>query len=196
MKDVRITNSDSGIIIETSKNVTVQDVVIDGRGGHYALMTADSDQILFRDFQSYSRTCHDLSFNTAARTVVYTHGRVNAASFDQHNGMNHQNLMDDLDVFGEVRDLWVHGGSYSGRPTHGAFNTFWNLRFSPAGQVPVQGTSIEDGPNAYMIGLSSDAMLMFTYGPDAYTEGLGRRDLAVPSLYEYQLSRRTSGATE
>ncbi|MDU9050275.1 MAG: glycosyl hydrolase family 28-related protein [Candidatus Electrothrix sp. Rat3] len=197
VRDVKITNSDSGIIIETSKNVTVQNVVIDGRGGHYALMTADSDQVLFRDFQSDTQTCHSLSFNTASRTAVYTHGRVNAVSFDQHNGMNHQNLMEDLDVVGETRDIWVHGGNDSERPTHGAFNTFWNLRFSPAGQVPVQGTSIKDGPNAYMIGLSTDALLMFTYGPDAYTEGLGRRDLAVQSLYDYQLTRRTSkGAAE
>ncbi len=196
INDVRITNSDSGIIIETSKNVTVQNVLIDGRGGHYALMTSDSDQVLFRDFQSYTRTCHNLSFNTSSRTAVYTHGKVSDTSFDQHNGMNHQNLLDDIDVFGEVRDLWVHGGNNSGRPTHGAFNTFWNLRFSPASQVPVQGTSIKDGPNAYMVGLSSDALLMFTYGPNAYTEGLGRRDLAVPSLYEYQLSRRTARAAE
>lgn len=192
IKDVRVTNSDSGIIIETSKNVTVENVVIDGREGHYALMTADSDQVLFRDFQSHTRTCHSLSFNTAARTAVYTHGKVNAVTFDQHNGMNHQNLLDDLDVIGEVRDLWLHGGNDSERPTHGAFNTFWNLRFSPAGQVPVQGTPIEDGPNAYMVGLSTDALLMFNYGPNAYTEGLGRRDIDIPSLYEYQLLHRTA----
>lgn len=194
VKDVRITNSDSGIIVDSCKNVTVQNAVINGRGGHYALMASDSDQVLFRDFQSDTRTCHNLSFNTYARTTVYTHGDVRDVSFDQHSGMNHQNLLDDLDVLGEARDLWEHGGSYSRRPTHGAFNTSWNLRFSPAGQVPVQGTSINDGPGAYFIGLSSDALLMFTYGPNAYTEGLGRRDLAVPSLYEYQLSRRTSGA--
>ena len=63
--------------------------------------------------------------------------------------MNHQNLLDDLDVFGEVRDLWEHGGSYSRRPTHGGFNTAWNLRFSPVGQVPVQGTCIDDGPGIF-----------------------------------------------
>jgi hypothetical protein len=196
VRDVRVTNSDSGIIIDSSKNVTVQDVVIDGREGHYALMASDSDQVLFRDFQSDTRTCHSLSFNTYARTTVYTHGRVKDVSFDQHNGMNHQNLLDDLDVFGEVRDLWEHGGSDSRRPTHGAFNTAWNLRFSPAEQVPVQGTSIDDGPNAYFIGLSSDALLMFTYGPDAYAEGLGRRDIAIPSLYNYQLMRRTSASAQ
>jgi hypothetical protein len=195
VRDVRVANSDSGVIIDSSKNVTVQDVVIDGRGGHYALMAAGSDQVLFRDFQSDTRTCHALSFNTYARTTVYTHGRVKDVSFDQHNGMNHQNLLDDIDVAGEIRDIWAHGGSDSRRPTHGAFNTAWNLRFSPAGQVPVQGTSISDGPNAYMIGLASDALLMFTYGPHAYTEGLGRRDIAVPSLYEYQLKRRTSDGT-
>ncbi|MCI5130394.1 MAG: hypothetical protein D3904_02455 [Candidatus Electrothrix sp. EH2] len=194
VKDVRVTNSDSGILVDSCKNVTGQNILINGRDGHYALMAADSDQVLFRDFESDTRTCHSLSFNTYARTTVYTHGSVRDVSFDQHNGMNHQNLLDDLDVSGEVRDIWEHGGNDSRRPTHGAFNTAWNLRFSPAGQVPVQGTCIDDGPNAYFIGLSSDALLMFTYGPHAYTEGLGRRDLAIPSLYEYQLSRRTTGA--
>ena len=80
VKDVRVTNSDSGIFVNSSKNVTVQDVVIDGRGGHYALMASGSDQVLFRDFQSYTRTCHTLSFNTYARTTVYTHGKVSAVS--------------------------------------------------------------------------------------------------------------------
>ncbi|CAK8719843.1 hypothetical protein GMJAKD_09120 [Candidatus Electrothrix aarhusensis] len=190
--DIQIINSDSGVLVENSKNVTIRNIVINGRGGHYALMAANSDQILFRDFQTSTRTCHNLSFNTYARTTVYTHGRVDAISFDQHNGMNHQNLLDDLDLVGEVRHLWEHGGSSSRRPTHGAFNTAWNLRFSPAGQVPVLGTTIDDGPSAYMVGLSSDAMLMFTYGPNTYTEGLGKRDIAVPSLYEYQLERRTT----
>ncbi|WP_446009135.1 glycosyl hydrolase family 28-related protein [Candidatus Electrothrix sp.] len=188
--DVKITNVDSGILIENSKNVTVSNVIVNGRGGHYSLMATDSDQILFRDFQSDNRSCHSLSFNTDARTVVYTHGMVRDVTFDQHNGMNHQNLLDDLDVRGEVRHLWHHGGASSMSPAHGAFNTAWNLRFIPAGQVPVLGTPINDGPNAYLIGLSSDATLMFKYGPNAYTEGFGRRDIAVPSLYEYQLNRR------
>ena len=191
VRDVKINNSDSGIMIESSKNITVQDVIIDGRDGHYTLMACDSDQILFRDFKTNARTCHGPSFNTNCRTTVFTHGQIHFVSFDQHNGMNHQNLLDDLDLTGEIRHLWKHGGNHSRRPTHGAFNTSWNLRFSPAGKVPVLGTAILDGPSAYLIGLSSDAMLMFTYGPNAYTEGLGRRDIAISSLYEYQLKRRT-----
>ncbi|MCI5189582.1 MAG: hypothetical protein D3905_07240, partial [Candidatus Electrothrix sp. AS4_5] len=88
IEDVKIINSDSGILIENSKNITVSKVVISGRGGHYALMAANSDQVLFRDFQSYARACHNLSFNTYTRTTVYTHGQIRAVSFDQHNGMN------------------------------------------------------------------------------------------------------------
>ena len=194
IKDVRVTNSDSGILIQKSKNITVQNVLIDGRGGHYSLMAGDSDQILFRNFTLNARSGHNPSFNTYCRTSVFTHGQVDYPVVDQHNGMNHQNLIDDLEFTGEVRHLWEHGGNYAVRPTHGAFNTAWNIRFHPTGKVPVLGTSILDGPSAYLIGLSSDATLMFTYGPGTYTEGLGRTDIAVPSLYDYQLERRLERA--
>ncbi len=189
IKDVEITNSDSGIIVNNSKNITVTNIKITGRGGHYSLCVGNSDQVLFRDFVITARALHNPSFNTYNRTGVYTHGAIDFVQFDQHNGMNHQNLFDDLTLTGYVRKLWNHGGNSTRRPTHAAYNTSWNLQFHPDQHVPVHGTNIFDGPSAYMVGLTSSAALIFKYGPNLYQECIGK-ELTTPSLYEYQLNKR------
>lgn len=189
--DVEIVNCDSGVIINHGKNITAQTIVISGRYGHYSLMARDSDQVLFRGFEISAGSLHNPSFNTYCRSSVYTHGKISNAQLDQHNGMNHQNLWDDLEVHGSLGGLWEHGGSASDAPTHGAFNVAWNLRFMPRLNTPVRANDILDGPSAYLIGLVSSAPLMFRYGPNAYLEGLNRLNIAVPSLYEYQLKKRT-----
>ncbi|MFZ5569344.1 MAG: glycosyl hydrolase family 28-related protein [Thermodesulfobacteriota bacterium] len=193
ISNVRIVNSDSAIIVDSSKNVTVQEIGISGRDGHYSLMAADSDQILFRDFTISARACHNPSFNTYSRTCVYSGGNVCWPMLDQHCGMNHQNLMEDLVLTGPARQLWTHGGSESRRPAHGAGNTFWNLRLEPANSLPVVAPGIGDGPNAIFVGWRTRAELLFPYGPFAHAEGMGRADMAVPSLHDYQLSGRLGG---
>ncbi|MDM8543255.1 glycosyl hydrolase family 28-related protein [Desulfococcaceae bacterium HSG9] len=191
VRNVEIVNSDSGIIIDNSKNITIKNVVIRGRGGHYSLMARDSDQVLFRDFEITAGSLHTPSFNTYCRTSVYTHGKISDAQLDQHNGMNHQNLWDDLELDSWLGGLWVHGGSASDIPTHGAFNVAWNLRFNPQQNTPARANDILDGPSAYLVGLTSSAPLMFRYGPNAYFEGFNKLNIAIPSLYEYQLNLRT-----
>jgi hypothetical protein len=200
VRDVEIVNCDSGVLVDKSKNITVKDVKISGRGGHYSLMARNSDQVLFRDFKLFvdsgtDGAIHNPSFNTACRASVFTHGRINTALLDQHNGLNCQNLWDDLEISGVLGSLWEHGGSSEVRPTHGAFNTGWNLRFKSNQKIPVRANDITDGPSAYFIGLASDAPLMFKYGPNAYIEGLNRHGIAIPSLYEYQLKQRTGEIT-
>ena len=195
IRDVEIVNCDSGVIVTKSKNITIKNIKISGRGGHYSLMAENCDQVLFRDFELFTDSwtdgaIHNPSFNTACRTSVFTHGRINTARLDQHNGMNHQNLWDDLELSGILEGLWKHGGSSRARPTHAAFNTSWNLRFKARPRIPVRSNDITDGPSAYFIGLQSDTPLMFNYGPNAYIEGLNRPGIAIPSLYEYQLKQR------
>jgi hypothetical protein len=111
---------------------------------------------------------------------------------DQHNGMNHQNLYDNLTLSGDVRRLWDHGGNSGVRPAHAAYNTSWNLMLEPDQDIPVHATDLLDGPSAYLIGLTTDAPLMFKYGPDVCTECIGEGTLSVPSLYDYQLDERLS----
>lgn len=195
IRDVEILNCDSGVLIDGCKNITVKNIKISGRGGHYSLMARNSDQVLFRDFDLFTDSglggaIHNPSFNTSCRTSVFTHGRIKTAQLDQHNGMNCQNLWDDLEISGVMGGLWKHGGSSDLRPMHAAFNTSWNLRFRANQKIPVCIDNITDGPSAYFIGLLSDAPLMFKYGPNAYIEGLNRHGIEIPSLYEYQLKQR------
>ncbi|MEA3443832.1 MAG: endo-1,4-beta-xylanase, partial [Bacteroidota bacterium] len=192
VRDVEIVNCDAGIMVDNSKNITVKDVEISGRGGHYTFKMGSGDQILFSNFTVSAKAIHNPSFNTYCRTGVYTNGTVDFVRMDQHNGMNHQNLYDKLTLTGDVRHLWSHGGNDGVRPTHAAFNTSWNLMFQPDQDVPVHGTNILDGPSAYLIGLTSDATMLFDYGPNVCAECFGEGTMTVPSLFDYQLNRRLS----
>ena len=190
IRDVEIVNSDSAILIDDSKNVTVTDVNVTGRGGHYSFKAGSCDDILFKNFNITAKALHSPSFNTYARKTVYCKGVVEVVEFDQHNGMNHQNLLDNIILSNEVRHLWNHGGNDSVRPTHAAFNTSWNLQFYPDQNIPVRCTDVFDGPNSIMIGFSARAATMFKYGPFLYSEGMGNQNNSVPSLYDYQLNHR------
>ena len=190
VRDVKIVNCDSGIIVDNSKNITVKSVKIIGRGGHYSLMARNSDQVLFRDFEISTDTILYPSLNKNCRTTVFTHGKVDGAQLDQHNGMNHLNLWDNIEISGVLGNLWGHGGSVQDKPAHAAFNVSWNLRFNPQQNVPIRVNDVTNGPSTYFIGLTSNAPLMFKYGPNAYIEGSNQPNIATPSLYDYQLNRR------
>ena len=47
----------------------------------------------------------------------------------QHTSSNHQNLFDNIKVKlnEENFNLFKHGGAGYWKPTHGMFNTFWNV---------------------------------------------------------------------
>ena len=47
-----------------------------------------------------------------------------------------------------------------------------------------------DGPSARLVGLTANYPIDIMYGPNAYMEGINKSDIAVPSLYEYQLKKR------
>ena len=86
------------------------------------------------------------------------------------------------------------GGAGYWAPTHGAFSTFWNIQSqftyeNPEGQ-PIQISGVTDGPSARLVGITANYPMEITYGPDAYKEGINSKNIAVPSLYEYQLKQR------
>ena len=155
-----------------------------------------------KDFSIEANSVHNPSFNTYSRLSVYTRGSIAQPKLDQHRGINHQNLFDNLDaIYGEpwTDGLFRHGGSL-GRwgPVAGAFNTFWNIRVQfdrKAGRNSVRIGSIDEAPHSRIVGLHSagDVDLNVDYGPSSYIEGLNQPNIAVPSLYEYQLQRRRAG---
>ena len=202
VRDVAFMNADSGILSGGGKNITVSGVQVLGRRGHYSLHVGSVYGVLMKDFSIEANSVHNPSFNTYSRLSVYTGGSIVQPKLDQHRGINHQNLFDNLDaVYGEpwTDGLFRHGGSLSRwGPVAGAFNTFWNIRVQfvrDDDKRSVRVGDIDEAPHSRIVGLhnAGDVELEVDYGPSPYIEGLNRPNIAVPSLYEYQLQQRRAG---
>jgi hypothetical protein len=88
--------------------------------------------------------------------------------------------------------LFEHGGADYWGPTHGAFNTFWNVHIDfvgRAGTSPISLGTLDDAGPARIVGLVANAPIDFHYA-GAYVEGTNRAGIAVPSLYDHQLAAR------
>jgi hypothetical protein len=195
MKDVRIVNADSGVLTDDSSHLTFDRLRVEGREGHYGIHLGSVHEALVRNFEIDAEERHSLSFNTQSHASVFSHGTIRRATLDQHRGANHQNLFDDIaDVEDRAKsNLFEHGGADYWGPTHGAFNTFWNVRIDfvgragPSAAVPLGG--VDDAGPARIVGLVANAPLDVRYA-GAYVEGTGRRGISVPSLYDHQLGAR------
>lgn len=192
VRDVTVVNADSGLLSNTCKNVTITDISVLGRGGHYTIHLGPVYGVLVKDFNLKAPALHNPSFNTHSRYSVYTEGSVYAPRFDQHNGVNHQNLFDNIFIthFRTPGRFFANGGSGYWKPTAGAFNTFWNVRImDPDGETELG--EVQAAPHARLIGLHGERPVSFDYGPEAYIEGENRPGIGAPSLYEYQRKQRT-----
>ena len=201
VKDVTITNADSGILGEEISNITIQDIITDGpHMSHYTVTLGGVHNVLVRNLKIYNKAVHPLSFNTFATKNVYQDCEIFAdALLDQHSGANHQNLFDHITVHitpdkNNSYYLFGGGGADYWKPSHGPFSTFWNLNVlvdKPAEITkPVLLYGMKDGPFARIVGVNGNAKFEVRYEPDAYIEFLNTPMDKVPSLYEYQLQRR------
>jgi hypothetical protein len=201
VRDVAIKNGDSGFISDNCSNVTVKDVTVSGRKYHYAVQFGDCYNMLAQNVRVLANVIHSLSFNTGARSCVFTNSFVaTAPSLDQHSGANHQNLFDNIKIIEDEpdRSFFYMGGAGYWAPTHGAFSTFWNIQvqfdYDDPGDQPIKIAGVTDGPSARLVGLTANYPMEITYGPNAYMEGVNKPGIAFPSLYEYQLQKRTNNS--
>ncbi len=194
VRDVAVKNADSAILSDDDTNVTLTRIGVSGRLGHYGVHIGDVFEVLLDDFRIDADQFHSVSFNTKARSNVATRGFIYRPSLDQHRGANQQNLFDDL-ITREDRpksNLLEHGGADYWGPTHAAFNTFWNIQLeftNAAHGVAMPLGKIDDAGPARIVGLTSNVELKLDYAR-AYVEGVGVPNIAVPSLYQYQLRQR------
>jgi hypothetical protein len=199
VKDVKITNADSGILAEEVSNVTVQDIVTDGTHmAHYTVTLGGVHNVLVKNLKIYNKAVHPLSFNTFATKNVYQDCEIFADPvLDQHSGANHQNLFDHITVHlntdkNNSYALFGGGGADYWKPSHGPFSTFWNLdvQVEKPDSKPVLLYGMKDGLFARIIGVNGNAKFEVKYEPDAYIEFLNTSMDKIPSLYEYQLKKR------
>ena len=205
VRNLRVSNADSGVLTYNSANVTLQDIITDGdRPAHYGVHIGSVHNLLAERIVVFNPVLHSLTFNTRATKSVYKDSIVHtAAVLDQHAGSNHQNLFDNVTLYveakksgdGSIANVWDGSGAGYWQPGHGAFNTTWNLKLLFAGgadrdeTIRVQG--LDEGPHARIVGLHGNRKLSLDYRPEPYIEKLNQRLLTVPSLYDYQLTQRT-----
>lgn len=205
VNSVRITNADSGILTYNSANLTLRDVLTDGeRVAHYSVHMGSVHNALVSGLQVLNPVRHSLSLNTRSTRSVFQRATVwQDPVLDQHAGANHQNLFDNITLF--IRPmhkngvasypLWDGSGASYWQPGHGRFNTHWNLRVVvlsgalPGERVVLQG--LEEGPDARVVGLSGNRPFAVDYRPQPYMEMINQEVLGAPSLYDWQLARRT-----
>jgi hypothetical protein len=189
--DVSVVHADSALLTDHCAQLGVRNLRVEGRGGHYGIHLGDVYGVLVEDFRVDAPSEHPISFNTHSRGSVFTRGVLAEARFDQHRGVNHQNLFDDL--AGSMRSgarPFEHGGASYWGPTHGAFNTFWNIRLTlPAAQAPVDLGGVDDAGPARLVGVRANVPIRIKY-PRAYVDPTSERVERIPSLYRYQRARR------
>ncbi len=206
VRDVTFLNADTGILSYNSANVTISDITTNGdRQAHYSVHAGNVHNFLIENLTVNNSPIHSLSLNTQSTKTVFKNAIVNeAAVLDQHAGANHQNLFDNItlnvdamrDKNGPYYPIWDGSGAGYWQPGHGRYNTTWNLkvnvRSGAARNEVVTLRGLEEGPDGRIIGVSGNREFDIAYVPTPYSERINVSMEDVPSLYDYQLSRRQS----
>ena len=199
VRNVSVTNADSGIITDDIGNVTIQDITTRGdHRAHYTVHMGSVNNVLAERIRVENDAEHPLSFNTyAVRSVYRDSDVVGRALLDQHSGANHQNLFDNIRVTlrpeAEQSEINFFDGGGAGywKPSHGRYSTFHNIHVNvergPDGPITLTGP--QDGVETRLLHIYGNRELALDYGPDPYVEGLNIRP-AFPSLYDWQRDQR------
>ena len=186
--DVYIKNVDSGINITSCKSITVNNVTVSGRKGHYGIVLANSNDILVDNFNIYSRMVHGISMGTAARLNIFSNGKVRNSPIDQHMSLNEQNLFENLKIeINDIESLLKHGGDKDRSPTSGAFTVFWNIGINFKKNSTIK---LKNAPSSRLIGIHGIKKIQLDYKPNAYIEALNYSNIKPGSLYRFQLKNR------
>lgn len=186
VRNVHFVHADSAVLVTGCKNMTIHGVQTVGRKCHYNIKYSTSYGILSTNFKLDSKAHHNPSFNTGSKLCVFSGGSVKTGYLDQHKGMNHMNLFDDIAVEIGTQVFKSSGNPYWG-PRAGLYNTFWNIRLQKASS----GASMKGGNQARLVGfMGPKSSYKLKYEPNAYIEGTNKEGIAVPSLYRYQLEKR------
>lgn len=203
VRDVRIENADSGILTEETANVTIKDIETFGsKLAHYAVSMSGVHNVLVENLWVKNKVRHPLSFNTFSTKSVYVNCQLDTEPvLDQHSGVNHQNLFDQVTVkvtldSNRTYPLFAGGGAGYWKPSHGAYTTFWNITIDFQNGFestqPVKLNGMTDGPKARLIGVHGNLPVVIDYQPNPYTESINSKIAEIPSLYYYQLKNRTT----
>ena len=189
LRNVRITNSDSGVFI-SGMFCTVDELTIDstrapnrGATGHHGV-SMGTDCVL-QNFDFRTHFIHDITVSREdAGNVVKNGGGINL-SLDHHKHGNYENLFCNLHL-GRGAEMWRSGGGAALGKHCGARTTFWCIRADRNQSWPPSGFA-PDLIN--LIGVQS--------GDESHTglegrwfEAIDPEQLTPPDLHAAQLQRR------
>lgn len=122
---VRINNWENGVIINSSKNNTIENVILEGKGKHFSFMAhLGSADNLITKFTIESRFLHGLNLEYCSGNV-YSVGEMKHGTFDYHRAIAHENILTDITLH---NDGVAGGADATSGPRFGARNVFWNIR--------------------------------------------------------------------
>ena len=181
VRSVEIKNSDAGIVLSESSQVTLEDVSSTGRAGHIGIQLTNSRNTLVRNFRMLSHAVHPVNCAGDSGYNVFTRGTLGSIS---ETGCKHPNLYDHLTVYSNGEPAW--------EAEMRSAMVLWNLSVDyeniDAIRLPVYLGELGNGTT--VVGLSSPVPVRIQAGPGAYLEGINRPPVLVPSLYLHQLHNR------
>lgn len=195
--DLEIVDSENGILISASKNITLRDFAITSSTDalalqHHGTVTRHyANDILFEDFTIEAQPIHGINVEGFSMGNVWSRGTLHHGTWDRHRGLPIENLATQLDVTNDGDG----GGRGDAGPPMGARHVSWNIEIRNDncrlfGQAEIM-------PNGAIVGLRGctprdprhSGCTTLGSGPTGNTP-------TPPNLYEAQRAVRTCTPSE
>ncbi len=185
VRNIEVSNADAAIILDSASQVTLDEVLVQGRGGHYGIHARDSRYILMKNIRVHSNAVHTVGCEGRGGFNVVTSGLIGRI-YD--TGCIYPSLFESVTIQadsagGPLLDLDVRSSPI-----------LWNTKVvypqAEAIRLPVYLGELEGG---VIVGLSSNVPVRMQIGAGGYQEGINwLGEVSVSSLYLHQLRRRLS----
>lgn len=189
IRNVQISNSDSGIYIEgefcTADGITLDSKRRESKGttGHHGISLGKD--CLVQNFDFKTHFVHDFTVSKTKNGNVVKNGKGINLSLDHHKGGPHENLFCNIDV-GKGSEIWRCGGGDSLGKHCGARGTFWCIR----SKEDIHWPPLQFGPDSInIVGVKTSAKSI--KNPNGkWLEAIPPKKLQPADLHAAQLARR------
>lgn len=192
VKNIKITNSDIGLILTNTNFVTVDGIAFETTGsrdggygnwnGHHAIYVAQGSDNLITNFDIRTRFTHDLTVSWYTLNTVFSNGRGQDINLDHHRAFNYGTLYSNINVGAGDRPF-ESGGAPQRGPNAGAFTTFWNIYGQKKLLIPKQ----DFGPSLNFVNISFANKLK--ENPNDWRIQ-SSKTLTIPDLHRYMKRTR------
>ncbi|MEV1002322.1 glycosyl hydrolase family 28-related protein [Nonomuraea sp. NPDC050202] len=193
-RDIVIKGGENGLLLVSSKGVTVSDTQIVGANRHHSYVCREqSHDNLFSDFRitragesdEECRFHHGINVEGLSSGNVWRRGRMQAGAFDSHRGLPFANVRTRIEIH---NDGWMSGSRDAG-PRYGARFVHWNISVTNGHAKGIRiDRSAPYSTTAEISGLHADGEPESDFEGDlaAVYEPPGPGGGTVPDLYDAQ----------